>query len=235
MMHHPKQFVSVGLTGVMAMLLAGCQMLGVVSQALPPDEIQSAYKGLVNQQVAVMVWADRGVRMDWESIQLDMGLSVQEKLKLLQPLAPGQKRDERDKVEKVPELQGVTWIDAASVVRFQREHPEIDGAPITDVAPRLGVSRLIYVEIERLATRSDRSLELFRGSASASLRVIECDPVTRKATIVYSEDSIVVKFPEKVPDDGTLRGNDVVMYNGTIDALSTAVVKRFVPYESDAR
>jgi len=223
----------------MPLALGGCQLLGVVAQALPPDEIQAAYKGLVNQKVAVMVWADRGVRIDWEAIQLDTAVSVQNKLKLVQPTAPDEKDANGKPVEKrknaVPELAGVTWTDAASVVRFQREHPDIDGAPVTDIAPRLGVTRLIYVEIDRFATRSERSLELFRGSANASVRVVEVDPVTRAAKVVFSENNVMVKFPQKIGDDGTPNGNDVVMYNGTVDALSTAVAKRFIPHEADAR
>ena len=52
-------------------LLGGCQILGVAAYKLaPPPTIQPKYMGLENQSTGVMVWADRGLRVDWPTIQL---------------------------------------------------------------------------------------------------------------------------------------------------------------------
>ena len=55
-------------------------------------------------------------------------------------------------------------------MRYQLDHPEVDTMPIGDIAPRLGVSRLIYIEVERFSTRADASISLFRGSIMATER-----------------------------------------------------------------
>src|SRR5215204_2451493 len=62
-------------------LLSGCQILGVAAYKLkPPETVQPKYMGLENQSTGVMVWADRGLRIDWPTIQLDLANSVQKKL-----------------------------------------------------------------------------------------------------------------------------------------------------------
>ena len=43
--------------------------------------------------------------------------------------------------------------------------------PIENIAPRLGVSRLIYIEVEDFSTRAAASISLFRGSMMATVRV----------------------------------------------------------------
>src|SRR3954451_7652527 len=61
--------------------LQGCSILGVAAYKLaPPPTIQPKYMGLENQSTGVMVWADRGLRIDWPTIQLDLANGVQKKL-----------------------------------------------------------------------------------------------------------------------------------------------------------
>src|SRR5688572_33444626 len=128
------------------LLLSGCQILGVAAYKLkPPETIQPKYMGLENQSTGVMVWADRGLRIDWPTIQLDLANTVQKKLTDFQK---AKKRESKT-------LGGTSFpVLPASIVRYQRDFPEIEAMPITDVAPRLQVSRLIYVELEDFSTRS---------------------------------------------------------------------------------
>src|SRR5881394_994935 len=64
-----------------ALLLCGCALLGVAAYKLkPPDTIKPQYMNLVNQRVGVMVWADRGLRIDWPALQLDLGNGIDQKL-----------------------------------------------------------------------------------------------------------------------------------------------------------
>ena len=53
--------------------------LGYVAANLPKSE-DAKYKGLAKQKVAVMVWADRGTRIDYPNLQLDTGNTIQAKL-----------------------------------------------------------------------------------------------------------------------------------------------------------
>jgi hypothetical protein len=206
-----------------ALLLPGCGALGVVANALPKPPIKPVYTGLADQRIAVMVWADRAVRIDWPGISLDVATGVQNRL-----ASPKDAKGQPKKVAK--ELTGATFpYVPASVVRFQREHPETEGMPITEVAPRLGVSRLIYVEIESFQTRSDSAVELYRGTIVGTLRVVEMDD-KGAARVAYEENDVRVDFPRKAQSEGIPDLGDAKTYAGTVSTFAQAVVNRFVEH-----
>ncbi len=205
-------------------LLPGCQLIGVGAQALPPATIVPEYQGLAGQTVGVMVWADRGMRIEWEFIQLDLANSIQTKLQQVVATDPK---------GKIKELKGATFpVVPRSIIRFQQDNPDIDGQPIAEVAPRLGVSRLIYVEVEDFATRPDGGVELFRGDASVTLRVVEIAK-DGTAKVAYEENDVSATFPPKSPKEGRPTIGDRRIYVGLIDALGGAVAKRLVPHPEE--
>src|SRR5215212_9913472 len=100
-------------------LLAGCAVLGVAAYKLaPPPTIHPEYTGLKGQSVGIMVWADRGIRIDWPNLQLDLANAVQNQLA----------------ASKKKELEGAQLnVQPASIVRYQRDHPQIEAMNITEV------------------------------------------------------------------------------------------------------
>jgi hypothetical protein len=204
-------------------LVAGCTVLGVAAYKLkPPETIHPKYTNLVNQTVGVMVWADRGTRIEFPMLRLDLANAIDHKLK-------EQTLDEKGK-PKAKTLLGVTYpVQPASIVRYQEDHPEAEALTITDVAPALGVSRLIYVEMEDFATRSDQAVELFRGHAKATVRILEI--VDGKANVAYTWENIEVTFPPKVPQEGIPNVGDGRIYAGTVDAFATEIARLFFPYQ----
>jgi hypothetical protein len=185
---------------------------------MPLPTILPAYNGLAGQTVGVMVWADRGVRIDFASIQVDLANAIQKRLAAAAPK------------EKL--LKGATFpVQPASIVRYQQDHPEIEGAPVANVAPKLGVSRLIYVEIENFATRSDLSTDLYRGTASATVKAIEINNGQVKDG--FSENGIKIAFPPKAPREGIPNVGDYKIYAGTVDSLATQIANRFLPHEEE--
>ena len=204
---------------------SGCKMLGVLyAKAAPPPIIPAAYAGLTNQTVAIMVWASEGTMIDFPDARLDVAGSLQTKLQ--------QAVDAKTK-----ELVGTTFPKpTASVVRFQQNHPELEAMPPAEVAAKLGTSRVIYVEIENLQTRSDASVELFRGSASATIKVIEVPTEgAKQGKVAYDEAQIAAVFPPNAREEGRPDGNDFVYYRGVVDALTTELAKRFVPYAEEQK
>jgi hypothetical protein len=196
----------------------GCTLVGAVAAKTLPNDEPPKYVGLQNQTVAVMVWADRAVRVDWNKIQLDAASAVQNAL-----LAT-----------RAKELSGAQFpIQPAQVVRFQKDRPFIETAPVTEFAPELGVTRLIYVELERFSTRSDFTAQMFRGTAVATIKVVEIDPATKQAHVAYEENGITAGFPEKGREEGEVAGNDQAFYVGTIRALANEVAKKFVTHEAE--
>jgi hypothetical protein len=195
-----------------AICCTSCGILGVVAHAVPEYK-DAVYGGLAGQTVGVMVWADRGVRIDWSTIQVDLARNVEDEL---------QKSGAK-------EMKGTTWpVDPRSIARYQIDHPGIEATPITDVAPKLGVSRLIYIEITSFSTRSETSLQMYRGSATMTLQVIEIEG--GHAKVAYEEANIRAFFPEKGPPEGVLNANDVVIYRGTIIGLAHRVTERLTTH-----
>jgi hypothetical protein len=202
-------------------LLTGCAALGVAAYKLkPPETIQPKYTNLQNHAVGVMVWADRGIRIDWPTLQLDLANSIQNKLKAAQA--------KNDKFSKA--LAGVTFTyPPASFVRYQKDHPEIEAMPIAEVAPRLDVERLIYVEIEEFATRTNASVELFRGQADANVKVFEIE--NGQAKLAYEWPHVRASYPPKAAQEGVPNLGDARAYVGTIDTFGTEIAHLFVPYQ----
>ena len=200
----------------------GCTLLGVAAYKLkPPETVQPKYMGLENQSTGVMVWADRGLRIDWPMIQLDLANTVQQKLADFQK---GKGRESKT-------LVGTTFpVLPASIVRFQKDHPEFEAMPVTDIAPRLGVKRLIYVELEDFATRSNQQVALYRGTGNATVKLIEVDN-DGTARVAFEQNNVAAHFPPKAPPEGTSAFGDARIYAGTIDALGTEVARLFVQYQ----
>lgn len=194
---------------------AGCQIIAVASHAIP-RYTEPKYTGFAGQSVGVMVWADTGVKIDWPGLSLDSANSLNLKL--------------QEAAKKQEMLKGSTFpVQPASIVRYQMDHPEIEAHDIAQIAPKLGVSRLIYLEVEDFATRAVDSVELFRGSMTATMRIIEVNGTTAK--VVYEENNIRCTYPPKVPEEGLPRGNDYQFYVGTVNTFTDEVLKRLVPVE----
>lgn len=196
----------------------GCNVVGFIAAASPPPTIEAQYAGLAGQRVAVMVWADRGIRIDWPTMQTDLCAALQRKLAA--------------STHKKGALEGATFpYSAPSIARYQEDYPESETDPIEMTAVKMGVDRLVYVEVEDFATRSDAAEELFRGTAVASVKAVEV--VNGIGKVVYEESDVQVYFPPSGPKEGTIRGNDYTMYAGTIDGLAQRIADRFVPYQEE--
>jgi hypothetical protein len=199
-----------------AVLLAGCNIIGAVAGKAPKPDILAAYKGLAGQSVGIMVYVDPDAAMNWPTLQLDMGNYLQHKLKDAQT------------DESLEDLKGTTFpYEPRSFVRYQRENPGLEALPITDVAPKLGVDRLIYLQVNEFTTRAEGTITMYLGRINVTMQVIEVDPATRTAAIAYSDPNLKIKFPRKAPDEGMLSGNDRVIYQGTVDEITTELAVKF--------
>jgi hypothetical protein len=198
---------------VIALIAAGCNVFGLAAQALPEPDVPAKYAGLHDHSVAVLVWVPRGLETDYPSLRLDLTTAIQSRLQ------QAQKTGRR-------ELKNSTFPHTpASMVRFQEDHPELDRSPIATVAPRLGVQRLIYVELENLQTRSDQAVDLYRGSATISLRVVEVE--NGQVKVAYEESGLTSEYPPKAPAEGVAGAGDALIYRGTVVQLATGVAYRF--------
>lgn len=207
---------------IMALLCvgsSGCQGLGYLASGVSgTTHIDAAYKGLAHQTVGVMVWIDRGVRIDYPDLTLDMAQAIQEKI------------TQADKA-KTKEVEGVQWVNADSLARYQDDHPEIEGEPVTDYAPKLPLTRLIYVEVSKFELRPVDPVELYRGDAICSVRVVEIH--NGVATIGYEDDKVETIHPQNSPAEGQPipDGGYDKFYQDTVDDFTTSIVEKFIPYD----
>jgi hypothetical protein len=181
------------------------------------------YTGLPNQKIATMVWADWVIRTEYNRIQYDLAEAVQNVL--VQRSKPTAK-------EKKPQLPNVEFVPVGSVVRYQREHPEIQNLTIQQVAPRLGATRVIYIELEQFQTQSPQSVMLLQGTAKATLRVVEV--TAGQAKVAFEDRDIEVIYPPKAPE-GVVPSDKMnlrTIYDGTVKELAAKITKRF-PTEDD--
>lgn len=200
---------------------SGCAIFGYAAQAVGEGPVKARYPkgggegGLSNQSVALMIWVDRSIRIDYQSLQLDAANAIQEKLQKAQ-----KKGDKK-------ELKGATFpIEPRSIIRYQREHPEIEAEPIAQVAPIFNVSRLIFIEIHDFQTRPDAALELYRGQITCTIKVVEID-AAGKAKIGYQEENMQVTVPKKSPPEGMPGGTDIKIYGALLEEFTTEVSWRF--------
>lgn len=205
------------LSGLMA-CASGCAALGYAASVIPPRPMAASYAGLKGESVAIMVWVDRGTRIDNPTLRLDIANGVHQRLIAAQK-------------DKKKELELTAFpVEPRSIVRYQTEHPEVEIKPILDVAPIINVSRVIYVELTEFQTRPDGSLDLYRGLMAASVKVVEVDE-SGKSKLAYENDNVRVVFPKKSPPEGIPASNDIKIYQGTLDEFTKVVAELFYTHD----
>ena len=217
-----------GLACVMLLpICSGCALLGYAASALPKPEEEARYKGLAGQRVAVVVWTDRATRFDYATmgsdVQLDTAKTIVSRLKQAQP--------------KVEELKDAVIIEARQADQWIRNHPEMEGRTLVEMAPRLaaalGATRIIHVEIPEFMTHDPRNEILLRGFARFNVRVAEI--TGGAARQAYEEAGITANFPEKAPEGvpATDTVDQEYIYRGLRDEIATQSAVRFFSYRPE--
>jgi hypothetical protein len=219
--------VTLALAGLCLCSLSGCNIIAAVGQLAPPPDVGAAYTNLKGQTVGVMVWVDRGPKIDYPMLQADIAKSLTSKLTVLtQP---------KDKKKPTPELAGVQYLNPMTVIRFQEDHPELEGLPPTDVATRLGVTRVIYIEVKDFRTHAPDSPDIFKGLLSASLEVLEVTSGPNKvAKVGYNNPSMDIEYPPDRPEGLAIGDTSAqTLYDKTVDEFTTQVSLLFFRHSSE--
>jgi hypothetical protein len=213
--------MAVAMLPMFALACWGCQIAGVAANSVEGErKIEAAYAGLQNQRVGIWVWVDEGVEIDHPSVAPDVAGGLQSKLQ--------QAADDDAK-----EVRGITWVKNAQILQYQQDHPELQSDSPEQIAAKLNVSRLIYVEIVSLSIHPNDSVDLSKGTALANLKVVEV--AGGKATMAYTNDNISGEYPPKSPPEGMPELSDDVVYAKSVDALTTEMAKVFITHPADAQ
>jgi hypothetical protein len=107
--------------------------------------------------------------------------------------------------------------------------------PPKDLAARLGVTRVIYIEITDFALHSPESPDVFKGTVAANVQVLEVTPgPTKVATIAYSDPNLDINYPKEsagVPFEDATPGK---VYQKTVDEFTTDLALKFFKHPGDS-
>src|SRR6266480_4283936 len=203
----------------LAWVVSVCLTVGCASEEKSQNKYvekpAAVYEGLKGQSCAVMVWADWRTRTEYNQIQIDLARRLTEKL------SKGKKDGKKS------ESGALEFIDPVRVVRFQREYPEVMSMGITEVAPKLGASRVIYVEFDEFSAHSPEAIMVLKGFAKATLRVVEVSGGVAK--VAFEEADIHAHYPPDSPE-GVVASDKVTVrtiYDGTLELLAEKLAARF--------
>jgi hypothetical protein len=218
----PRRLVTAGYAAAWVVVLAmalcagGCTLLASIAAGLSPDPVDPpSYTGLAHQKCGILVLVDLGTQFEHPDFERDVARSLQEKLQKAIDV-------------KTKEIEGLTLVDSRSVAQYMLDHPELQSAPITTIAARLPMSRLIYIDVDDFSTRSKETPDLYRGSLIAKVSVVEI--ANGKPTVPFTTDPIKVVYPPHTPEAGTTGQDDDKLYAQTIDAFTTKCAELFLPH-----
>jgi hypothetical protein len=200
---------------------SGCAIFGYAAAVVPGAGTKARYGGLAGQRVAVIAWAERAVTYDYPALIADTAMGTQNKIAAA--ASPNL---------KLEELKGTTFIDPRQVLRWQKNHPELDNRSVAEMAPQafaaLGCTRLIYLELTPFSVYDPRTPVLLKGSATITIRVAELDHEGH-AHMGYEEEGVIAEFPEKAPEGvpPTDTMTPLYVYKGLVNKITTESAKRF--------
>jgi hypothetical protein len=211
----------------LSLLAGGCQLLGIVASKAPARTVPAAYEGLAGKTTAVWIWVDPAVDLDYPRLSLEVATRLQRNLETVRDR--GNRRQKR-------ELEGTIFpISPASVVKYQKRDPGLNMTPITQIAPRLEVQRLIYVEIMDFTTQGGAAAGLLRGMATVNISVIEVDPRTKAARPGYEEQGVRLVFPPGSNEEGSSTLTAQAVYQGLVMQLADEASLRFISHPEPDR
>jgi hypothetical protein len=180
-----RRRTAVGLVAALGVSLAasltGCQVIGFIAagaeayQKGKPRTVQAEYTGLAGKTFAVVVSADRMIQSDFPGVTDELTARITEHLEK-ESGASGRVRTER-------------------LLRYLYDHPSWVAMPRGELAKRLGVDRLVYVELLEYQLNDPGNQYLWKGVAAGTVGVIEADSSTPDEYAF--QKPLRITFPDK--------------------------------------
>jgi hypothetical protein len=199
--------------------LCGCDIVGVAANAASGNEqVAASYTDLKKQRVGIMVWVDTAVAIDHPAMQGEVARGLEDKLQ--QAANAGDDN-----------VKAIVWTKADQILQFQEDHPELQTESAQEIAPRLNVTRLIYVEIESFSLHPNQTVDLTRGAIAADIKVLTV--AGGKAEMAYQESNIDVFYPPHSPPEGMTGLDDEEVYTKSVDTFTTDLAERFITHPAE--
>lgn len=202
-------FWSVAL-GIGAACLSGlgCGAVGFVAEAVAggPKQVnvKAAYAGLAGKRVAVLVVVTDATLFEYPEAPTKLGRAVGSRI--------------------AGNVTGVSVVAPAEVTRFQNANPHWDSVPASALIERLGVERLVMIDVAEYSTHEPGNAHVFRGILAGNVDVLEGDGANPN-NAVFSE-RVAIRYPEGTAVS-VLAGDVATIELGMLDLFSRAAAGLF--------
>ncbi len=193
--------------------LAGCNIIGWGAQAFGPDphavvDVEAEYFGLENQSVAVLVDADLATLYRFPTAQLETCAAITQQI--------------------AAHVPGVSTVDPRQVVDFQQRNIYWNTATYSNLARRLGVKRLVLIELTEYRLHEPGNVNLFRGVIEANVSVAETDG-PHPDDLAYSTH-VIAAYPPGRPE-GVPDADPVTIRKGALDLFALYAAGKFFEHK----
>lgn len=181
---------------------SGCELFGFVAHVIAGGDngkkviVQAEYRGLEGQSVAVLVSADEYIYFEHPQVVQTIGREVSARL--------------------ASTLPDVRVTNPLQLARFQRENPYWNTLTYGDLIKRLGVDRLVYLDLIRYTLHEPGNTNVSRGVVSANLGVAESD-APEPNRFVYS-----TTLQSLYPESGVIG-----LLNADVKTIELATIRQF--------
>ncbi|MGP1272633.1 MAG: hypothetical protein ACTS22_04815 [Phycisphaerales bacterium] len=159
--HHRLRMLSLALLGGLAAAQLGCEIIAFpffIAKEIDKQgsHIEPAqYTGLEGRSVAVLVSADRSVQANFPGVVPEISVSLAERI--------------REHVD----ITG--YVPGRVMLAFQYENPSWSALAYGELAEKLGVERLVVVDLREFRLNDPGNRYLYDGVADAAIGVVEAD------------------------------------------------------------
>lgn len=156
-----KQLIPALLLACIVVMLPGCfvgQLAGAIGQNIErykKIEVLPEYYGLENKTVAVVVQCDPSILYEHSSVYGTIAMNVSRRIQ-----------------ENVP---GAKVLDYRTVMQWQYQTPTWSMLPYGELADKLGVERVVFIEVYEFRLNPPGNRYLWDGACAATVGIIEQD------------------------------------------------------------
>lgn len=217
MLHRPcvSFALLIGALLLTLMALGGCGTVGALVGGMAESanrqgssSIEARYTGLEGKSFAVVVAADRAIQADYPDVVARICVLTSARLS--------------------KEAKAGGFVPGERVLEWQFNNPRWTTMPMSELASKLGVQRLVYVDLIEYRLHDPGNAYLWAGVASANVGVIEADSTVPEDFAFQTQ--IQVQFPT---DEGF--GPSDIPFEAVNSELSRRVIDRaswlFYPHE----
>ncbi len=140
---------------------SGCALVGFAAHVVAGGDeantvtVPAEYEGLTNQTTAVLVAADEYTLYEYPAATSAICQQISARLAVSIP--------------------GIQVADPKQIQRFQDANPFWATLPYNQLLKRLGVQRLVYIDLIRYTTHESGNAYVWRGTVTANLGVAAAD------------------------------------------------------------